>query len=949
MPIYTKRSSIKKYTKKQIAGICLTVIFSLLLINLLFGIVKPINTFFLGSFGLLYAIAIIAMIVVGVMFILEKRTTGEYKCETGLGIGLLVIFFLLLHLATVANIPFTNYVKTMTAVYRYQFSMGGVVLSTLLYPLIAFTHKIATMVVLLIAFLIVSAFLIYRIYLRVTNKVVVKEKKEVSEPQELVKQEIEQFEREEIKTETKPIEDTIFITDESLKQKEEQVSEKSLAKEILGLSPKTERANAKKEKAAQKEVEEDSIDQKRPKKIVHKGDIWQDETPTNSYVAGKTLTENDRKNLAFLRSIQGKSAQEEKHPAQNNDLYDGNITKDNYKQFVKPKFENPEVKYDSYAQDNFVSLKPATPLAENPSFEKEEILSNDHEKWSFPANNEQNFVEQEPFKEEIVEVKEPVEKTPYKVSNVLGSYSESFYTGTKNVGQPQQKQNTSFAQNEIKQPEVKVEAPKPKPKKPYRYIAPPIDLLNKVESNIDDSNENFEEKATMLEQTLASFDINAKVVSITRGPAFSRFELQMPPGVPVRRVSGFVDDMAMALESHGNIRMEIPIKGRNTFGVEVPNKKIEMVSLRDIIDSDNFKSIKSPLPFALGKDITGEAQVTRIDKLRHVMIAGSTGSGKSVCMNSLLLSLLYKASPEDVRLIIIDPKQVEFTPYNGIPHLLIPNVICDVSKAVMALNWAINEMERRYNLFSKEYVRDLGEYNQTEGVRSGVNEKLPYILIIVDELADLMLQNKKEIEESLNRLLAKSRAAGIHLILATQRPSVDVITGTLKNNLPAKIAFKVSSMPDSKTILGTGGAEKLLGKGDMLFVPEDNPDGHRIQGAFVSGSEINAVVNFIRENNECDFDESIEEAMFNKNGGGVTGIKESEYDPLFKDACRSAIIANSVSISKIQRLFGIGYPRAAKIVDQMVAAGYISDRDSNNKYTIFITQQEFEEKFGEDL
>lgn len=933
MPIYTKRSSIKKYTKKQIVGICMTVLFSLLLINLLFGIVKPINTFFLGSFGLLYAITIISLIAVGVLFILEKKASNDYKVETGIGIGLLIVFFLLLHLATVANIPFNGYVKTMTAVYQYQFSMGGVVVSTLLYPLIAFTHKIATMVILLIVLCILTAVMIYRIYLRVTKKVAVKAKKQNTKTEELVKQEIENYEKQEEKIVEAPIEDTIFITDESLKIKEEQTSEKSLAKEILGLSPKTKEQMEKEEKGKEHTTQEEVADSKRPKKIVHRGDIWQEETQSN-YVSGKTLTENDRKNLAFLRSIQGKSTQADNQNVDKKDIYDDSLTKDNYKQFVKPKFENPEVKYEQFENDSFVFEKQPT----MDSMPEQLVVQSNHD-WT-SVTKESTISEQTP---------PPSQKTPYKVSNVLGNYSEDFYTGTKQTT-PSQNQSVAFAHETTKQVEPIQEKPKPKPKQPYRYIAPPIDLLNKVESNIDDSNENFEEKATMLEQTLASFDINAKVVSITRGPAFSRFELQMPPGVPVRRVSGFVDDMAMALESHGNIRMEIPIKGRNTFGVEVPNKKIEMVALRDIIDSEQFKAIKSPLAFALGKDITGEAQVTRIDKLRHVMIAGSTGSGKSVCMNSLLLSLLYKASPEDVRLIIIDPKQVEFTPYNGIPHLLIPNVICDVSKAVMALNWAINEMERRYNLFSKEFVRDLGEYNQTEGVRSGVNEKLPYILIIVDELADLMLQNKKEIEESLNRLLAKSRAAGIHLILATQRPSVDVITGTLKNNLPAKIAFKVSSMPDSKTIIGTGGAEKLLGKGDMLFVPEDNPDGHRIQGAFVGGSEINAVVNFVRENNECDFDESIEEAMFNKNGGASgTGARETEYDPLFKDACRSAIIANSVSISKIQRLFGIGYPRAAKIVDQMVAAGYISDRDSNNKYTIFITQQEFEEKFGEDL
>ncbi len=937
MPIYTKRTMNKKYTKKQILGICFSILFSLLLVNFLFNIVTQINHFFLGFLGLNYVLVLITMIVIGMMMVLEKKGRKEYKIEVGIGIAIFMLILALLHLATVSSIPFDGFLNTMKAIYDYQYSMGGILFSTILYPLIAFTHKIATMVFLFIPTIILVAILVYRIYLRLTGSlgVIKKTQEKAIMPEKLVQQEIQSFEQEKEETQkekSQKIDDTIFISDESLEKETEIANEKNHAKEILGLTPK--QANLQQDTSQVEQLKIDTLEEsegKRPKKIVHKGDIWHDDLP-NSYTKNKVLSENDRKNLAFLRSIQGKSMQDLKEQEKQLDIYDDHVTKNNYKNFVKPKFENPEIKYDAFHQNDFKIDQDAQSLKPSNTFGQQ-----DPEKWSFPAGNKEDNTTSN------------TTENNYKVSNVLGGYNQMFFNGTKDKQTQKNEEKTSKSDLDFTKKPV-AEVQKSKPKKPYHYVAPPIDLLNKVESSPDDYSEDFEEKANMLEQTLASFDINAKVVSITHGPAFSRFELQMPPGVPVRRVSGFVDDMAMALESHGNIRMEIPIKGRNTFGVEVPNKKIEKVPLRDIIDSEQFRSIKSPTAFALGKDITGEPQVTRIDKLKHVLIAGSTGSGKSVCMNSLLLSILYKASPEDVRLIIIDPKRVEFTPYNGIPHLLIPNVICEVDKAVMALNWAIGEMERRFQLFSKEFVRDLGEYNQTEGVRSGVNQKLPYILIIVDELADLMLQNKKEIEESLNRLLAKSRAAGIHLILATQRPSVDVITGTLKNNLPAKIAFKVSSMPDSKTIIGTGGAEKLLGRGDMLFVPEDNPDGHRIQGALVENSEIGAVVNFVKEHNEADFDEAIEEAMFNKNAAsGTAGPRETEYDPLFKDACRNTIIANSISISKIQRLFGIGYPRAAKIVDQMIAAGFISDRDSNNKYTIFITQQEFEEKFGEDL
>ena len=333
-------------------------------------------------------------------------------------------------------------------------------------------------------------------------------------------------------------------------------------------------------------------------------------------------------------------------------------------------------------------------------------------------------------------------------------------------------------------------------------------------------------------------------------------------------------------------------------------------------------------------------------------IFGATGSGKSVCLNSLLISLIYKASPADLRLLLVDPKRVEFTLYNGLPHLLLPKVITDIDKALCALSWLIDEMERRFNIFSEARVRNLEEYNNTEEVINGTKEKLPFIVFIVDELGDLMLQNKKEVEEKIIRITQKSRAAGIYLIIATQRPSVDVITGTIKANLPSRIAFAVSSFPDSKTILDQGGAEKLLGKGDMLYSPVDMPDPIRLQGAFVSNEEVEAVVEYVKEHNEADFDSDIEDQMFNKKQGGFNAggpNSHQEFDPLMKDAVRLIIKTGGVSTSKIQRAFGLGFPRAGKIVDQMEAAGFISAPDNKKLRTVFITQQEFEERFGEDL
>lgn len=476
-------------------------------------------------------------------------------------------------------------------------------------------------------------------------------------------------------------------------------------------------------------------------------------------------------------------------------------------------------------------------------------------------------------------------------------------------------------------------------------------MLKHYEQSDLDESEDYTQKAIMLEQTLASFKVPAKVVSITKGPAFTRFELQMPQGIAVKRVTGYIDDIAMSLESQGAVRVEIPIPGKNAFGVEVPNESISTVGLKDILESYSFQGSKSLLTFALGKDITGESKVAKLDKMPHLLVAGATGSGKSVCLNSLIISLLYKASPEDLRIILIDPKRVEFTLYNGLPHLLIPNVITEPDKAISAFSWTIDEMERRFILFSKYRVRNLDEFNSLDEVANGIEQKLPYLIIIVDELADLMVISKKELEEKIIRIAQKSRAAGIHLVLATQRPSVDVITGIIKANLPSRISFAVSSFVDSKTILDQGGAEKLLGKGDMLYYPNDMPDPIRLQGAFVSNDEVDKIIEFIKENNDVEFDSEIEEKMFSKKtfGYDVGGGSNDEFDPLLKDALRVVIKTGGVSISKIQRMFGLGFPRAGKIVDQMEKAGFISEPDNSKMRTIFITQQEFEERFEEDL
>ncbi len=486
------------------------------------------------------------------------------------------------------------------------------------------------------------------------------------------------------------------------------------------------------------------------------------------------------------------------------------------------------------------------------------------------------------------------------------------------------------------------------------YIAPPVELLNYMENVKRISDDELQDNITRLEQVLEDFKVPAKVNNVQVGPAVTRYELTMPRGISVNKIAQMSDDIAMTLASNGSIRVEAPIPGKNSVGIEVPNAQVSPVSLRELIDSDAFRMRGNPLSFVLGKDINGDIIFCNLDKMPHVLVAGSTGSGKSVCLNTMLLSMCYKAGPEDLRLILVDPKMVEFATYNGLPHLLIPEVIIGRDMTINALDWAIKEMERRYALFAKNHVVNINEYNKLEMVKSKKESKLPFIVIVVDELADLMLEAKREIEDRIAKLAAKARAAGIHLVLATQRPSVDVITGTVKANLPSRIAFALTNYMDSKTVLDGGGAEKLLGKGDMLFKPQDKPEPRRIQGAYVSNAEIASVVQYIKDHNNPVYDDNAGRAIKNPNsgnpqgnaGGGIT--KEMEFDPVLKEALRMFIQTKQASASMISRRYSVGFNRAGRIMDQMEMAGFVGPQDGAKPRQVLITMEEYNAIFGEN-
>ncbi|MBQ6498489.1 MAG: DNA translocase FtsK, partial [Ruminococcus sp.] len=511
----------------------------------------------------------------------------------------------------------------------------------------------------------------------------------------------------------------------------------------------------------------------------------------------------------------------------------------------------------------------------------------------------------------------------------------------------------------------------------YKY--PPIGLLKNVRNSGGDGDAEMRANAQKLISTLSSFGVQAEITHISRGPSVTRYEVKPAPGVKINKITNLSDDIALNLAANG-IRIEAPIPGKAAVGIEVPNKAVSVVSIRELIDSDEFESSSSKLTCVLGRDIAGKIVTTDIAKLPHLLIAGTTGSGKSVCVNSLLISILYKAGPEEVKLVLIDPKMVEFSKYKGIPHLLIP-VVSDAKKAAGALAWAVNEMQNRYKLFSEYDCKDIDGYNKLiesniEYMRDNppvfneekgeeeqpvlevnglpvAKEKLPRIVIAIDELADLMMTASGEVEDSIVRLAQLARAAGMHLVIATQRPTANVITGLIKANVPSRIALKVGSNMDSRIILDTGGAEKLIGRGDMLYMPVGAPNPIRVQGCYATEEEIGGVTNYIKKSSKAQYNEEIEErikriAAEELDGGAAENnantIDGIELDSKMEDAIKYVIESGQASTSMIQRRFKVGYARAGRMIDDMEQLGIVEPHQGSKPRKVLMTYGEWLER-----
>lgn len=567
------------------------------------------------------------------------------------------------------------------------------------------------------------------------------------------------------------------------------------------------------------------------------------------------------------------------------------------------------------------------------------------------TDNLEASLKKEPEKEEPIFRENPEPEVPQKrsereIEDSISAVTEKFLSRIKNVGNSSGSEEKSVPDEELEKSETMVSA-----SGEDNYEFPSIELLNKPPVPKDeDISAELNTNGRTLVDTLQSFNVQTKIVDISRGPAVTRYELQPASGVKISKITTLADDIALNLAAAG-VRIEAPIPGKAAVGVEIPNKVVSMVGMRELISSSVFKSSKSKLTVVLGKDISGEVTVADLAKMPHLLIAGSTGSGKSVCINSFIISILYNAKPSEVRLLMIDPKVVELGIYNGIPHLLVP-VVTDARKAAGALGWAVNEMTKRYKIFADNNVRDIYSYNEfveqevsKSAEKAETLEKMPQIVIVIDELSDLMMAAPNEVEDYICRLAQMARAAGMHLVIATQRPSVDVITGIIKANIPSRIALAVSSQIDSRTILDMSGAEKLLGRGDMLFSPAGSSKPTRVQGCYVTDKEIEKVIKYVKSSQQSDYDNNIakeiEKNSSRENLKTSDDRSEIKVDPVMKEAIKCVVEAGQASTSFLQRRLRVGYARAGRLIDEMEQMGIVGPHEGSKPRQVLINYQQF--------
>lgn len=914
------------YEKKKkillITGICLLVLCSFAFLVLFTGLIKPLKRFLLGTFGLFSYPLFIVLFIVGLMLINKKKYVLQPRYAVYISFALISL------LAIVQNVIVGSFeggfFDFLGYNYLKQLTPGGIIVGIFIAPiryLLGNAGVYAIYSILLIVFsCLITDYLLY-----------VRRKARENAPIKLQREKAQQ--KAEIRAE------------KAAKKEEKKSSEWILDKEGNLIGRNGELFSASDEEIHSKTLSKLDKAIARRKKGEEKPKITLDAKIEEEKELSKTDSAKQKLGLMKNGTVIASSKPVKKEPTLRERFEKNELSRRDYL-LTPPSLSEMTI----FSHDNSTQkVEPASTREINETINsiKEENLSFA----AFQANSQP--IQEEPKEEEnsstnFVDFDDESSFNTPESKAVAGDIIEKIMKDEPNI-------NIS-AENLKPTPKPIAPQPapqelKPKPKRHQRYVAPTCDLLFDVKNDDTELQESVQKKAVILENALETFNINAKVIRIVVGPSVTRYELEMPVGVPVKKILAHQDDIALNLASNGGIRIEAPIPGRSAVGIEVPNDKISTIGIKEILSSPTFQNAQNPLTFALGKEISGEIRVCNLEKMPHLLVAGATGSGKSVCLNAIIISMIFKSSPDDLKLILIDPKRVEFSMYNGLPHLMLPNVITETDKAVNSLTWAVNEMERRFGLFQEAKARNLAEYNSTQAVLSGEKEKLPLIVIIIDELADLMMLAKKDIEEKITRLAQKSRAAGIHLILATQRPSVNVITGTIKANFPSRIAFAVTSFVDSKTILDSAGAEKLLGKGDMLYAPQDKAEPTRIQGCYIDGKEVENVVNFIKENNNYEFDmEAANDVVSAPKGNGGNPFApnpDQQSDELLPYALKLFIENGQASITMLQRRFRIGFSRAASIVDQMELKGYVGPAEGSKQRPVFMTMDEFKAIYGD--
>ena len=939
--------------------------------------------FIIGSFGLVAYPIVLLLICFCILKLMHKTFSLDTK-SFAYCIAILVVVLAMFQMGFTRNYDFSSFGAYLGQVYHSTTTPAGVVLGVLVFPIRYLLHEFAVYVVFAIVLVILIACAIDNYYFKMSKIMRAKQSHSISASKKAI---IDvQKAMEENKAQTvyeQEIEDVDLLEDEE-KQTSVQDEQSQKAKEILGLATRKEDEEVMEDKQdAYNVLYGDATTRKRAISTLYpdKQNLYQG-TASDEYLSSnlEKYMPDDRKPAKRSIDIDSrpvmsstKREQEEKASIEYlnrtipKNTHAGTLIRGDYYGDGEDSVEIVGGQDSEVAYDNFEDLAEHDDF-DFDTFEKNNDLDTMDEEEDLQEvlnqgqeyDEEEVVLDREPFDTSLITERLVSDHNIFAGDERAAIEAEHAETGGEAEDEVEQEiVEENVVEREVKEEEHKVEhvVEKPQPpkhKKHKKYSRPPINLLQVESTDLSSVKADTITKTQVLEEILASFKIPAKVNDVVVGPSVTMYELTMPIGISVKSINRYQDDIAMALEAKSGIRIQAPIPGKNAVGIEVPNDKPSTVGFREAFETGAFnKQSNKPLSFVLGKDLFGEYQFCDIAKAPHMLIAGSTGSGKSVCLNIMLLSLLYKNSPDDVKLILIDPKKVEFAIYEGIPHLMLPSVITEPEKAVGALNWAVNEMEHRYRLLQQVKLRDIGEYNTSEEVKNGERDKLPYIIIVVDELADLMAVVKREIEEKIQRLAAKARSAGIHLVLATQRPSIDVVTGTIKNNLPVRIAFRVASYTDSKTVIDAAGAEKLLGRGDMLYCASgSNPK--RIQSPFVDTPEVKDIVEFIKENNEPDFDENLENIMFESQENQkeqaskpVVGPRNvAETDDQFVYALKIVVETRQASASMLQRRLRLGWNRAGSLIDAMQKMNYISE-PINNKRQVLISMEQFKEIYGE--